>query len=472
MDNFDVVVIGAGPGGYVAAIRAAQLGLSTACVDAWLDSRGKPALGGTCLNVGCIPSKALLDSSHHYHNVRHLLPAHGIDAGDVKLDLGRMLARKDKVVRTLTRGVAGLLRKNKVVSISGLATLNGGGRVEVAPHGSGEHRTLTARHIVLATGSVPIRIPVAEVDGDRIVDNEGALALTEVPKRLGIIGAGVIGLELGSVWGRLGSEVTILEALDDFLPAADRRIAGEALKTLTRQGLDIRLGTRVTGARPHDGGVTVGYEDAGGRHEHEFDRLVVAVGRRANTEGLIPTAAGVELDDHGRIVVDERCRTTADGVWAIGDAVAGPMLAHKASEEGVAVAERIAGHASHVDHDIIPWVIYTHPEIAWVGKTEAELDAAGVEHREGSFPFLASGRAQGSGETDGVVKVIADAATDRILGVHVFAANASELIAEAVVAMAFDASAEDIARTIHAHPTLAEAMHEAALALDGRAIHI
>ena len=472
MDNFDVVVIGAGPGGYVAAIRAAQLGLRTACVDAWLDARGKPALGGTCLNVGCIPSKALLDSSHHYHNVRHLLPAHGIEAGDVKLDLRKMLARKDKVVRTLTRGVAGLLRKNKVESIAGLATLEGGGRVEVALHGSGETRSLAARHIVLATGSVPVRIPVAEVDGDRIVDNEGALAFSEVPARLGIIGAGVIGLELGSVWGRLGSEVTILEALDDFLPAADRRIASEALKVFKRQGLDIRLGARVTGARPHDDGVLVGYEDTGGSHECEFDRLVVAVGRRANTEGLDPAAAGVELDNQGRIVVDEHCRTTADGIWAAGDAVAGPMLAHKASEEGVAVAERIAGGAAHVDHDIVPWVIYTHPEIAWVGKTKAELDAAGVEHREGSFPFLASGRAQGSGETDGVVKVIADAATDRILGVHVFAANASELIAEAVVAMAFDASAEDIARTIHAHPTLAEAMHEAALALDGRAIHI
>ena len=472
MDNFDVVVIGAGPGGYVAAIRAAQLGLRTACVDAWLDARGKPALGGTCLNVGCIPSKALLDSSHHYHNVQHLLPAHGIEASDLKLDLARMLTRKDKVIRTLTRGVAGLLRKNKAESIAGLATLKGDGRVEVALHGSDESRSLAARHIVLATGSVPVRIPVAEVDGDRIVDNEGALSFSEVPARLGIIGAGVIGLELGSVWGRLGSEVRILEALDDFLPAADRRIAGEALKVLERQGLDIRLGARVTGARVHGDSVLVGYEDGGGAHECEFDRLVVAVGRRANTEGLDPAAAGVELDDHGRIVVDEHCRTTADGIWAIGDAVAGPMLAHKASEEGVAVAERIAGHASHVDHAIIPWVIYTHPEIAWVGRTGAELDAAGIEHREGSFPFLASGRAQGSGETDGVIKVIADAATDRILGVHVFAANASELIAEAVVAMAFDASAEDIARTIHAHPTLAEAMHEAALAVDGRAIHV
>ena len=472
MDNFDVVVIGAGPGGYVAAIRAAQLGLSTACVDAWLDARGKPALGGTCLNVGCIPSKALLDSSHHYHNLRHLLPAHGIEAGDVKLDLRKLLARKDKVVRTLTRGVAALLRKNKVESIAGRASLGGGGRVEVALHKGGARRSLAARHIVLATGSVPIRIPVAEVDGDRIVDNEGALAFSEVPKRLGVIGAGVIGLELGSVWGRLGSAVTILEALDDFLPVADRRIASEALKTFKRQGLDIRLGARVTGARPDADGVRVGYEDTGGSHECEFDRLVVAVGRRANTEGLDPAAAGVDLDDHGRIVVDAHCRTTADGIWAIGDAVAGPMLAHKASEEGVAVAERIAGCAAHVDHGIIPWVIYTHPEIAWVGKTEADLDAAGVAYRAGSFPFLASGRAQGSGETEGVVKVLADATTDRILGVHVFAANASELIAEAVVAMAFDASAEDIARTIHAHPTLAEAMHEAALAVDGRALHI
>ncbi|MDD9981322.1 MAG: dihydrolipoyl dehydrogenase, partial [Gammaproteobacteria bacterium] len=392
MDNFDVVVIGAGPGGYVAAIRAAQLGLRTACVDAWLDARGKPALGGTCLNVGCIPSKALLDSSHHYHNLRHLLPAHGIEAGDVKLDLRKMLARKDKVVRTLTRGVAGLLRKNKVESIAGLATLEGDGKVRIAPHGGdGERRSLIARHIVLATGSVPVRIPVAEVDGDRIVDNEGALAFSEVPKSLGIIGAGVIGLEIGSVWARLGSEVTILEALDDFLPAADRRVASEALKAFKRQGLDIRLGARVTGARRRDDGVLVGYEDTGGSHECEFDRLVVAVGRRANTEGLDPAAAGVELDNHGRIVVDEHCRTTADCIWAVGDAVAGPMLAHKASEEGVAVAERIAGHASHVDHAIIPWVIYTHPEIAWVGRTEAELDAAGIEHREGSFPFAASG---------------------------------------------------------------------------------
>ena len=472
MDNFDVVVIGAGPGGYVAAIRAAQLGLDTACVDAWIGPDGRPALGGTCLNVGCIPSKALLDSSHHYHNLRHLLPAHGIEAGNVNLDLGRMLARKDQVVKTLTRGVAGLLRKNGVESIAGLAALMGGSRVRVTPHGSGEPRILTAKHVVLATGSVPVRIPVAEVDGDRIVDNEGALAFSEAPKRLGIIGAGVIGLELGSVWGRLGSEVTILEALDDFLPAADRQIAGAALKTLKRQGLDVRLGARVTGARPHEGGVTVGYEDGGGPHECEFDRLVVAVGRSANTEGLDPAAAGVELDDHGRIVVDGHCRTSAEGIWAVGDAVAGPMLAHKASEEGVAVAERIAGRAAHVDHGIIPWVIYTHPEIAWVGRTEAELDAAGIAHRAGSFPFLASGRAQGSGETDGVVKVIADAATDRILGVHVFAANASELIAEAVVAMAFDASAEDVARTIHAHPTLAEALHEAALAVDGRAIHV
>ena len=472
MNNFDVVVIGAGPGGYVAAIRAAQLGLATACVDAWLDSDGRPALGGTCLNVGCIPSKALLDSSHHYHNLRHLLPAHGIEAGAVELDLGRMLARKDKVVKTLTRGVAGLLRKNKVESIAGRAALRGGGRVEVALHGSGGRRTLAARHVVIATGSVPIRIPVAEVDGDRIVDNEGALAFSDVPPRLGIIGAGVIGLELGSVWGRLGSEVTILEALDDFLPTADRRIAREALKVLTRQGLDVRLGARVTGVHPHDGGVVVGYEDGGGQHERELDRLIVAVGRCANTEGLDPAAAGVGLDDHGRIAVDGECRTSAEGIWAIGDAVVGPMLAHKASEEGVAVAERIAGRAAHVDHGIIPWVIYTHPEIAWAGRTEAELDAAGIAHRAGSFPFLASGRAQGSGETDGVVKVIADAATDRILGVHIFGANASELIAEAVVAMAFDASAEDIARTIHAHPTLAEAMHEAALAVDGRAIHV
>jgi dihydrolipoamide dehydrogenase len=470
--EFDVIVIGAGPGGYVAAIRCAQLGMKTACVDAWLNADGKPSLGGTCLNVGCIPSKALLDSSHHFHNLHELLPAHGIQVKEPSIDLGAMMSRKDKVVRQLTRGINGLFRKNKVTSIAGTARFEEPHRLAVTRHGGGGEETLSAPQIIVATGSVPMSIPVAKVDGERIVDNVGALSFEAVPKRLGVIGAGVIGLELGSVWSRLGAEVVILEALTDFLPPVDRGIAKEALKTFGAQGLDIRLGCKVTGAKPGKKAVEVTYEDGSGSHALEVDRLVVAVGRRANTEGLAPEAAGLSLDDRGRIVVDEHCRTGVDGVWAIGDCVQGPMLAHKASEEGVAVAERIAGQASHVDHALVPWVIYTHPEIAWVGKAEHELEAEGVEYRAGSFPFLAIGRAQGAGETTGSVKILADAKTDRILGVHVFGANASELIAEAVTAMAFHGSAEDLARTVHAHPTLSEALHEAALAVDRRAIHI
>ncbi|WP_025772073.1 dihydrolipoyl dehydrogenase [Thioalkalivibrio sp. HK1] len=471
-EHFDVVVIGAGPGGYVAAIRAAQLGLSTACVDAWVDARGNPSPGGTCLNAGCIPSKALLDSSHHYHNLRHLLPAHGIDAKEITFDLARMQARKNKVVDTLTRGVKGLLRKNRVESITGLATLSQGKRIEVALHGGKGHRILEGKNVILATGSVPIHIEVAPVDGERIVDSEGALAFSTVPERLGIIGAGVIGLELGSVWSRLGSKVTIFESLPDFLPAADRKIASQALQSLTRQGLDIRLGSRVKRARAHSQGVSVDFDDHGGASALEFDRLIVAVGRRANTEGLDPAAAGVLLDEQGRIRTDADCRTDAEGIWAIGDATSGPMLAHKASDEGVAVVERIAGGVGHIDHRLVPWVIYTHPEIAWIGSSEADLTEAGVDFRSGSFPFLANGRALAAGETTGMVRMLSDAATDRILGVHILAANASELIAEASVAMAFDASAEDIARTVHAHPTLAEALHEAALACDNRTIHL
>jgi dihydrolipoamide dehydrogenase len=449
--EFDVIVIGAGPGGYVAAIRCAQLGMKTACVDAWLGADGKPSLGGTCLNVGCIPSKALLDSSHHYHDLHELMPAHGIRVKEPSIDVGAMMKRKDKVVQQLTRGIPH--------------------RLTVALHGGGEE-SLGAPQIIVATGSVPMSIPVAKVDGDRIVDNVGALSFAEVPERLGVIGAGVIGLELGSVWNRLGAEVVILEAVEDFLPPVDRTIAREALKNFGRQGLDIRLGCKVSGATAGRKAVKVAYEDGDGSHALEVDRLVVAVGRRANTAGLAPEAAGLSLDDRGRIVVDEHCRTGVEGVWAIGDCVQGPMLAHKASEEGVAVAERIAGQSPHVDHALVPWVIYTHPEIAWVGKAEHELEAEGVDYRAGSFPFLAIGRAQGSGETTGSVKMLADAKTDRILGVHIFGANASELIAEAVTAMAFHGSAEDLARTVHAHPTLSEALHEAALALDKRAIHI
>ena len=471
MKDYDVIVIGGGPGGYVAAIRCGQLGLATALVDEWLGADGKPALGGTCLNVGCIPSKALLDSSHHYHNLEHLLPAHGISIEGASMDITTMQSRKNKVVKTMNRGVAALLKKNKVDAYTGHGRLQAGNRVAIAIHGGGEE-VAAAKNVIIASGSVPIDIPVAPVDGRSIVDNAGALAFDKVPTRLGVIGAGVIGLELGSVWNRLGSEVVILEALEDFLPAADNQIAREALKALTKQGLDIQLGARVTGAKVTKNGVNVKYESKEGAKALEVERLVVAVGRRANTTGLADADLGLATDDAGRIQVDDRCRTSIDGVYAIGDVVKGPMLAHKASEEGIAVAELIAGHAAHIDHRTVPWVIYTHPEIAWVGDTEQQLKGRSVAYRSGSFPYRALGRAHGSGETDGFIKILADAKTDEILGVHIFGAQASELIAEAVTAMVFRASSEDLARTIHAHPTLSEAMHEAALAVDGRAIHM
>ena len=472
MNAFDVIVIGAGPGGYVAAIRCAQLGLRTACVERWRDPEGRPVLGGTCLNVGCIPSKALLDSSHHYHELRHLMPAHGIRVAGATIDVATMQARKDKVVRTLTRGVAGLFRKNRITWFQGEGALRPGGRVEVRGHREEGSETLSARHVVVATGSAPVALPAAPTDGERIVDSEGALGFTEVPGRLGIIGAGAIGLELGSVWARLGARVTLLEALDDFLATADRQIAAAARDSLSRQGLDVRLGTKVTGARAGDGGVRVTCREGDEERSFDFDRLVVAVGRRAVTDGLDPEAVGLALDPAGRIVVDARCRTSVEGIYAVGDAVAGPMLAHKASEEGVAVAEHIAGQAVHIDHALVPAVVYTHPEIAWVGKSEAELEAAGAAFRAGVFPYQALGRARGAGDVEGLVKMLGDARSDRLLGVHVFGARASELIAEAVTAMAFDASTEDLARIVHAHPTLSEALHEAALAVDGRAIHI
>jgi len=472
MKTYDVVVIGAGPGGYVAAIRCAQLGLKTACVDKWLDPNGKPSLGGTCLNVGCIPSKALLDSSHHYHDLAHLLPDHGISVENPRIDIAAMQKRKERVVKTLTGGIAGLFKKNKVDWIQGSASLQPERQVAVTGH-DGESETLAAGHIIIATGSVPVEIPAAPLDGEAIVDSEGALSFREVPKRLGIIGAGVIGLELGSVWRRLGSEVVLLEALPEFLAPVDRQIAKDALKLFKKQGLDIRLGARVTEARRSGSVVKLRYQGAEGDagHELEVDKLVVCVGRRAFTDGLDPAAAGVETDERGRIEVDGLCRTSAEGIFAIGDAVKGPMLAHKASEEGVAVAEQIAGQSAHLDHGTLPWVIYTHPEIAWVGKGEAQLTAEGVPYRVGSFPFRALGRAHGAGETAGVIKIIAHRDSDRILGVHIFGANASELIAEAVTAMEFHASSEDLARTVHAHPTLSEGMHEAAMAVDGRAIH-
>jgi dihydrolipoamide dehydrogenase len=474
MQNFDVVVIGAGPGGYVAAIRCAQLGLSTACVESWLNDQGKPALGGTCLNVGCIPSKALLDSSHQYSHIKNETGEHGITVSGVSMDVNKMIARKARIVSTLTTGIAGLFRKNNVVWLQGHGRLLPDNQIEITPVGeaSTEKSIVSAKHIVIATGSVPAKIPPAPVDQDKIVDSTGALIFNQAPRTLGVIGAGVIGLELGSVWKRLGSEVIILEALDDFLVACDRQIANEALKTLQKQGLDIRLGAKVTGTGTNNQQVIITYEDKDGKHQISVDKLIVAVGRKPNTAGLGANEAGLALDERGFILVDEHCQTNLPNVYAIGDVVRGPMLAHKASEEGVAVAERIAGKASHMNYDVIPWVIYTWPEIAWVGKTEQQLKDTGIEYRSGTFPFAASGRARAMGETSGMIKILGDAATDRILGVHIIGPNASELIAEAVLAMEFDGSTEDIARTIHAHPTLAEVMHEAALVVDGRPIHI
>lgn len=471
MNTYDVVVIGAGPGGYVAAIRAAQLGLKTACIDKWVNKDGEPALGGTCLNVGCIPSKALLDSSHHYHNATHLFADHGITVDKVSIDVGAMQTRKSKVVAQLTGGIKGLFRKNKIDFLPGVAQLTGPTSIDVAGH-DGTTTPVSAGHIILATGSVPVNIGAAPLDGTTVVDSEGALAFDTVPGRLGIIGAGVIGLELGSVWRRLGADVVVLEALDTFLAAADRQIADRAHKALKGQGLDIRLGARVNDVRVKDGVATVSYEDGDGSHDLELDKVVVAVGRRAFTDALNLEAAGLTADERGRVPTDGNGRTSVPTIYAVGDCVQGPMLAHKASEEGIAVAELIAGQAGHIDHRTVPWVIYTHPEVAWVGQTESELKEARIPYRSGNFPYAALGRAQGAGETDGLVKVIGHATTDELLGVHVFGAQASELIAEAVTAMVFRASTEDLARTIHAHPTLSEALHEAALAVDRRAIHM
>jgi dihydrolipoamide dehydrogenase len=469
MEHYGILVIGGGPGGYVAAIRAAQLGYRTACVERWQDARGRPVLGGTCLNVGCIPSKALLDTSHHFEFMQRHAAEHGITA-EASIDVTRMHARKQKVVSTLTQGIAGLFRKHKVEALYGTARFLSAHEVEVV-NAAGERQSVSADHIIVATGSVPAALPPAPVDQDRIVDSTGALAFTAVPRRLGVIGAGVIGLELGSVWRRLGAEVVILEALPDFLPAADAAVAREALKVLKKQGLDIRLGARVSAATVEGEEVSVRYAIDGEDAVLACDRLIVAIGRTPNTAALQPAQAGLAVDPRGFIVVDDHCYTGVGSIYAIGDCVRGPMLAHKASEEGIAVVERIAGQKTHVDLALVPSVIYTWPEIAWTGLSEQELTRAGRAVRTGTFPFLASGRARAMGDGDGFVKIIADAANDTVLGVHIIGPNASELIAEAVLALEFGASAEDIARTVHAHPTLAEALHEAALAVAGRAIH-
>jgi len=470
-DSYDVVVIGAGPGGYVAAIRCAQLGLKTACIDAWSNAKGEVSPGGTCLNVGCIPSKALLHASAVYHKAAHEYAAVGVECGDLKINVGGMLKHKESVVSKLTGGVKALLKANKVTLLHGHGQLGAGRKVTVSDAKGKATHQLQAQHVILASGSVPVEIPAFPYDGKYIVDNDGALSFDHVPGKFGVIGAGVIGLELGSVWNRLGSEVIVLEALDTFLGAADKDIARAAAREFKKQGLDIHLGARVTGAKVSRGKVKVSYEDKNGAHEITVDRLLVAVGRRPFTEGLLAADSGVELSDRGQIVVDGDCKTSAENVWGVGDAVRGPMLAHKASEEGVAVAERIASGVGHMNLDTVPWVIYTEPEIAWVGKTEQELKADGIDYRAGSFPFAANGRALGMNDAVGLVKILADANSDRILGAHLIGPNVSELVSELVVAMEFAASSEDIARIIHAHPTLSEAVHEAALAVDKRAIH-
>ena len=474
--EFDVAVIGGGPGGYVAAIRAAQLGFSVACIEHWTDETGKLVLGGTCLNVGCIPSKALLQSSENYHLAAHEFAAHGIGVKGLTIDVAQMMKRKDKIVADNRAGIAYLFKKNKVTSFHGrgsFASVDSSGwnlKVELA---TGGEETLRAKNVIVATGSSPRELPGAPVDNLHILDNAGALSLPEVPKTLGVIGAGVIGLEMGSVWKRLGAEVTVLEALPSFLGLADDAIAKEALKVLTKdEGLVIELGVKIDKLSVRKQ-VLVDFTDAAGKKQsRNFDKLIVAIGRVANTSGLNAAAVGLKLNDRGQIEVDADCRTNLPGVWAIGDVVRGPMLAHRAEEEGVAVAERIAGQHPHVDFNCIPWVIYTQPEIAWVGQTEQQLKAAGIEYRAGQFPFLANGRAKGLGETRGFVKFLAHAKTDRVLGVHIIGPFASELISEAVVAMEFGASSEDIARICHAHPSLSEVVKEAALAVDKRAIHI
>ncbi len=470
-EKFDVIVIGGGPGGYVAAIRAAQLGLSTACIDMNTGKDGKAALGGTCLNVGCIPSKALLDSSKHYHHLKHDYAAHGISVSDASIDINTMISRKDDVVSRLTGGVAQLFKANKIKQFHGKGRLLADKIVEFQPHASKEKIMLEGKNIILAAGSVPIAIPNVEYDNEYIIDNQGALDMTEVPGRLGVIGAGVIGLELGSVWQRLGSDVILLEALPDFLAAADQDISKQAARLFKKQGLDIRLGTMVKSAEVTGGEVIVSLEDKNGESQLHFDRLLVAVGRKPYTEGLLSDDCGVKMTDRGQIDVNEKSQTNVPGVWAVGDCVRGPMLAHKASEEGIAVAELIAGKAAHIHFDTVPWVIYTDPEIAWVGKTEQQLKDEGIAYRSGSFPFAATGRGLAMGDAAGMVKMLADETTDEILGVHIIGPGASELIAECVVTMEFHGASEDLARIVHAHPTLSEAVHEAALHLDKRAIH-
>ncbi len=471
--QFDVVVIGGGPGGYIAAIRAAQLGMNVACIDEWKNEKGGPAPGGTCTNVGCIPSKALLQSSEHFEHANKHFADHGITASDVKMDVARMLGRKDTVVKQNNDGILYLFKKNKVAFFHGrgsfVKAVDGGYELKVA--GAAEE-TLVARQVIVATGSNARALPGTPFDEVNVLSNDGALRIGAVPKKLGLIGSGVIGLEMGSVWRRLGSDVTILEGLPTFLGAVDEQIAKEAKKAFDKQGLKIELGVKVGEIKNGKKGVSIAWTNVKGEAQTlEVDKLIVSIGRVPNTIGLNAEAVGLQLDERGAIVVDGDCKTNLPGVWAVGDVVRGPMLAHKAEEEGVAVAERIAGQHGHVNFNTIPWVIYTSPEIAWVGRTEQQLKADGVAYKAGTFPFLANGRARALGDTTGMVKFLADAKTDEILGVHIVGPMASELISEAVVAMEFKASAEDIARICHAHPSLSEATKEAALAVDKRTLN-
>ncbi len=470
-EKYDVVVVGSGPAGYVSAIRAAQLGLTVACVEQWVDDKGTPVLGGTCLNVGCIPSKALLDSSQKYADIIEKFSKHGINVEKPTVDVPAMLERKNKIISQLTSGIGGLFKHNGVVVLQGRGKVLSGARVEVT-NGKENPSIVDAGSVIIAAGSVPITIPPAPINGDTIVDSTGALEFDSIPKRLGVIGAGVIGLELGSVWKRLGSEVVLLEALDTFLPMMDSQVASESAKIFKKQGLDIRMGARVTNAVEKKNKVSLNYQSSGEEHTEIFDKLIVSVGRRPRSEELLASDSGVTLDERGFIYVDDFCATEAPNVYAVGDVVRGPMLAHKGSEEGVMVAERIAGQSTKLNYQCIPSVIYTHPEVAAVGKTEQELKADGIDYQTGVFPFQASGRALAADDSEGLVKIIADKQTDRILGCHIVGPSAADLVQQVVIAMEFGASSEDLSLMIFGHPTLSEAVHEAALAVSGHAIHM
>jgi dihydrolipoamide dehydrogenase len=471
--TYDVIVIGAGPGGYVAAIRCAQLGLKTVCVDEWLNHKGESSLGGTCLNVGCIPSKALLESSHLYQQAKVDFEQHGISVSSLKINMETMQARKDQVVGDLTQGIQALLKANKVELIHGRAKITANDAVKVLNRTTRKiHKKIKAKNIIIATGSSPVRLQQAMLEENYILDSAAALELDVVPKRLGIVGAGAIGLELGSVWSRLGSQVVLLEAMPNFLPMVDSKLASLAKRSYAKQSLDIRLNARLISAKVKGKKVHVIYEDEKGEQKESFDKLIIAVGRKPNSDRIFGEELGIEKDERCFIMVDDSCQTSVPGIYAIGDVVRGPMLAHKASEEGVMVAEHIAGMHTELNYDSIPSVIYTHPELSWVGKTEDECKTAGLKYKVGSFPIAANGRARAMAETEGLVKIIADAETDRVLGVHIFSAQASELIAQAVLMMEMQATSEDMALTIFAHPTLAESVHEAALAVNGRAVHI